>query len=95
MLESLSTKEAIQKLVGFRGIGEWTANYALMKSLKRLECVTYGDVGLYNALNALKKTPKKPLRTDLDNFFLAFKNWEAYTVFYLWRSLAVKNKAIQ
>lgn len=95
MLESLSTEEAIKKLVSIRGIGEWTANYALMKSLKRLECVTYGDVGLYNALNSLKNFPKKPLRKDLNTFFEGFKDWEAYTVFYLWRSLAVKNTAIQ
>lgn len=89
-LEKMSTPEAIKALVSIRGIGEWTANYALMKSLKRLECVTYGDVGLYNALFALKGFPKRPSREQLDNFFEKFKNWEAYTVFYLWRSLAVK-----
>jgi DNA-3-methyladenine glycosylase II len=89
-LEKMTTPEAIKALVNIRGIGEWTANYALMKSLKRLECVTYGDVGLYNALFALKGFPKRPSREQLDAFFEKFKNWEAYTVFYLWRSLAVK-----
>ena len=89
-LEQVTTPEAIKALVSIRGIGEWTANYALMKSLKRLECVTYGDVGLYNALFALKAFPKRPSREQLDLFFEKFKNWEAYTVFYLWRSLAVK-----
>ena len=89
-LEQMTTPEAIKALVSVRGIGEWTANYALMKSLKRLECVTYGDVGLYNALFALKGFPKRPSREQLDLFFEKFKNWEAYTVFYLWRSLAVK-----
>ncbi len=89
-LEQITTPEAIKTLVSIRGIGEWTANYALMKSLKRLECVTYGDVGLYNALFALKDFPKRPSREQLDKFFENFKNWEAYTVFYLWRSLAVK-----
>ena len=89
-LENMTTEAAIKALMCIRGIGEWTANYALMKSLKRLECVTYGDVGLYNALFALKEFPKKPPREQLDEFFEKFKNWEAYTVFYLWRSLAVK-----
>jgi DNA-3-methyladenine glycosylase II len=91
-LEKMPTSDAIKALVSIRGIGEWTANYALMKSLKRLKCVTYGDVGLYNALFALKDFPKRPSREQLDNFFEKFKNWEAYTVFYLWRSLAVKKK---
>jgi DNA-3-methyladenine glycosylase II len=90
ILSAQTTTEAIRLLVSVRGIGEWTANYVLMKSLKRLECVTYGDVGLYNALYNLKGYDKRPSRETLDLFFNNFKNWEAYTVFYLWRSLAVK-----
>ena len=90
ILTKQSTPEAIRLLVNVRGIGEWTANYALMKSLKRLECVTYGDVGLYNALHNLKGYDKRPSREALNLFFENFKDWEAYTVFYLWRSLAVK-----
>lgn len=88
-LSALSTSDAIKELIQIRGIGEWTANYALMKSLKRLECITYGDVGLYNALHGLKNFPKRPSRGELESFFINFKNWEAYTVFYLWRSLAI------
>ncbi len=91
ILSAHSTAEAIRLLVSVRGIGEWTANYALMKSLKRLECVTYGDVGLYNALHNLKGFDKRPSRETLNLFFKNFKDWEAYTVFYLWRSLAVKS----
>jgi DNA-3-methyladenine glycosylase II len=90
ILSTKTTAEAIRLLVSIRGIGEWTANYALMKSLKRLECVTYGDVGLYNALHNLKEFDKRPSRETLDSFFENFKDWEAYTVFYLWRSLAVR-----
>ncbi len=90
ILSAHSTAEAIRLLVSVRGIGEWTANYALMKSLKRLECVTYGDVGLFNALHNLKGFDKRPSRQTLDSFFENFKDWEAYTVFYLWRSLAVR-----
>jgi DNA-3-methyladenine glycosylase II len=94
ILSAQTTAEAIRLLVSVRGIGEWTANYALMKSLKRLECVTYGDVGLYNALHNLKGFQKRPSRKELNLFFDNFKGWEAYTVFYLWRSLAVKKLII-
>ena len=94
ILSNQTTEAAIRTLVQIRGIGEWTANYALMKSLKRLECITYGDVGLYNALHNIKGLPKRPNRAELDSFFINFKNWEAYTVFYLWRSLAVKRNEL-
>ena len=37
-------------LTGIRGIGTWTANYALMKSLREPSSIPYGDAGLLNAL---------------------------------------------
>jgi DNA-3-methyladenine glycosylase II len=39
-----------QALTAIRGIGIWTANYALMKSLRVAEAIPYGDVGLLQAL---------------------------------------------
>ena len=88
ILEKQTTPEAIETLVKIRGIGVWTANYALMKSLKRLECITYGDVGLYNALHKVKGFPRRPSKEEIDELFNNFKGWESYLVFYLWRSLA-------
>ncbi|MES2797411.1 MAG: DNA-3-methyladenine glycosylase [Bacteroidota bacterium] len=90
ILAKLSTDEAIKKLTAVRGIGEWTANYLLMKSLRRMECITHGDVGLFNALVKLKNFPKRPEKQQILKLFSDFKGWEAYLVFYLWRSLAVK-----
>ena len=92
VLSQLSTVEAIKKLTAVRGIGEWTANYLLMKSLRRMECITHGDVGLFNALVKLKNFPKRPEKQQILDLFADFEGWEAYLVFYLWRSLAVKNQ---
>jgi DNA-3-methyladenine glycosylase II len=94
ILSSLSTDEAIKKLTSIRGIGEWTANYLLMKSLRRHECITHGDIGLFNALVKLKNFPKRPEKQQILDLFAHFSGWEAYLVFYLWRSLAVKSKEI-
>lgn len=86
-LMALPTTDAQKLLCGVRGIGEWSANYTLMKSLKRLECVTHGDAGLYQALHKLKGYPKKPDRAQIVALFDSFKGWEAYLTIYLWRSL--------
>lgn len=87
---TLKEEPAIAKeLIKIRGVGEWTANYAMMKCLKTPNALTYGDVGLYNALHAIKGFPKRPSREQLDNFFAPFDGWKAYLVLYLWRSLAV------
>lgn len=77
-------------LTNQKGIGVWTANYVLMKSLKEPECITHGDIGLLNALanhNIISE------RSELDKIaalFATFKGWESYLVFYLWRSLTVR-----
>ncbi|WP_373511094.1 DNA-3-methyladenine glycosylase [Persicitalea sp.] len=90
-LLALPTTEAmVQRLTSLRGVGEWTAHYSLMKSLKVPTSVPYGDVGLYNALAALKKLPKRPSRTELASVFAPFQGHEAYLTLYLWRSLAVR-----
>jgi len=87
---SLKEESAIAKeLIKIRGVGEWTANYAMMKCLKCPNALTYGDVGLYNALHAIKGFPKRPSREQLADFFAPFEGWKAYLVLYLWRSLAI------
>ncbi len=87
---SLKEEQLIAKeLLKIRGVGEWTANYAMMKCLKCPNALTYGDVGLYNALHSVKGFPKRPTREQLADFFAPFEDWKAYLVLYLWRSLAV------
>lgn len=91
---ALKTEDKIAKeLIKIRGVGVWTANYAMMKCLKCPNAVTYGDVGLYNALHAIKGFPKRPSRELLDNFFAPFDGYKAYLNLYLWRSLAVPSYA--
>ena len=87
---ALKEEKAIEKeLIKIRGVGAWTANYAMMKCLKCPNALTYGDVGLYNALHAIKGFPKRPTKEQLEEFFASFEGWKAYLVLYLWRSLAV------
>ncbi len=82
------TEARMKALTSIRGIGAWTANYALMKSLRDTTRIPHGDVGLLKALvdhdlMADRKDQKAFLR-----FFAEFSGWESYMVFYLWRSLS-------
>ena len=87
---ALKEENAMAKaLMEIKGVGAWTANYAMMKCLKCPNALTYGDVGLYNALHAIKDFPKRPSKEQLDQFFAPFEDWKAYLVLYLWRSLAM------
>ncbi len=88
LTKQLTTQEKIQTLTAIRGIGEWTANYTLLKSLKEMTCIPYGDAGLNKALKITKGLEKYPDRAEVNAIFEPFKGWEAYLVFYLWRSLS-------
>ena len=77
-------------LTSIRGIGVWTANYALMKSLKELTCIPHGDTGLMHALFLHEVIEHKKDVLPVENFFKNFAGWESYLVFYLWRSLSRK-----
>lgn len=83
-----TTQEVVQALMQLKGVGEWTANYVAMKCLRRPDAITYGDAGLLNGYKALKHMDRKPSRQELQAFFRQFPGWEAYIVFYIWRSLS-------
>jgi DNA-3-methyladenine glycosylase II len=76
-------------LTAIKGIGTWTANYALMKSMRERSSVPYGDAGLLNALVNHNFIENKGDNEAVVQFFSKFPGWEAYLVFYLWRTLAV------
>jgi len=91
LIQSLPDLKSKQEaLIQFKGIGIWTANYALMKSLRQPASVPHGDVGLLNALSnhGIKKDRSETVK--IERLFKQFKGWESYLVFYLWRSLAVR-----
>ncbi|WGQ08419.1 DNA repair protein [Pedobacter gandavensis] len=75
-------------LINVKGVGVWTANYALMKSLKERSCIPHGDAGLLNALVNLGIIKDKKDVDEIEAFFSGYEGWESYLVFYLWRTLS-------
>ena len=88
LLQMPSFADRQQALTALRGIGIWTANYALMKSLRTDEAIPYGDVGLLQALVNKGIIKDRKDQAGMDKLFRKFKGWESYLVFYLWRSLS-------
>lgn len=93
LLQCASYEEQVALLTAIRGIGIWTANYALMKTLKQLQAIPYGDVGLLNALLNHELIKDKKDNAGIDKLFKRFKGWESYLVFYLWRSLSANRQS--
>ena len=88
ILQNLSAQERYDALVAVRGIGPWTANYALMKTFRDMDAVPHGDAGLKNALKSHGLVRGSKNEKAVEKLFDRFSGWKSYLVLYLWRSLA-------
>lgn len=86
-LKQLSLPEAKHQLTKIKGIGNWTANYALMKTFHYPDAFPLEDAGLHNAIRNLKQMERKPTLAEVAKVFKKYKGWEAYATLYLWKSL--------
>jgi len=86
-LQHLSLTEGKEKLMKIKGIGNWTANYALMKTFRYPDAFPLEDVGIHNAIKNLKGMKTKPSLDQVKWIFKKYKGWEAYATLYLWKSL--------
>jgi DNA-3-methyladenine glycosylase II len=86
-LKDLPLIEAKEKLMKIKGVGNWTANYALMKTFRYRDAFPLEDAGVHNAIKNLKKMDRKPTLDEVKKFFKKYKGWEAYATLYLWKSL--------
>jgi DNA-3-methyladenine glycosylase II len=86
-LTGLPLQEAKEKLMTIKGIGNWTANYALMKTFRYPDAFPLEDAGIHNAIRNLRKMDRKPTLDEVRKIFKKYKGWEAYATLYLWKSL--------
>jgi DNA-3-methyladenine glycosylase II len=86
-LRGLPLIEAKEELMKIKGIGNWTANYALMKTFRYPDAFPLEDAGIHNAIKNLKKMKTKPTLDQVRRVFKKYKGWEAYATLYLWKSL--------
>lgn len=86
-LEKMSFEEVHAKLVKIKGVGNWTANYSMMKSLKNYDAFPVEDVGLHNAVKNQYGMEQKPSIALLHEMSKKWPNWRGYATFYFWHSL--------
>ena len=86
-LEALPLTQAKERLMKIHGVGNWTANYALMKTFRNPEAFPLEDAGLHNAIKQQLNLKSKPDAARVKRIFKKYRGWEAYAVLYLWKSL--------
>jgi DNA-3-methyladenine glycosylase II len=91
VMELPALPEKQKLLTDLKGVGIWTANYVLIKSLREPASIPHGDVGLLQALQNHQVIERRDETELIARFFEKYQGWESYLVFYLWRSLSVKD----
>ena len=70
-------------LMAVRGIGEWTAEYVVMRALKYPDAFPASDLGLLKAVDANRRLRANELKERAE----AWRPWRAYAALLLWGSL--------
>ena len=81
-----SAVAAKNKLMAQRGIGLWTARYALMRS-GFADAAPVGDSALATALQKLHKLPERPDSDESEKLMAAFTPHRSLATMHLWTSL--------
>jgi DNA-3-methyladenine glycosylase II len=74
-IEGLDDRDAVQALVQLRGVGRWTAEYALLRALGRLNVFPGDDVG---ARNNLARWLDWPGPLDYEGVQAAVSRWRPF-----------------
>jgi DNA-3-methyladenine glycosylase II len=82
-LRMMNDEDAIKELVKLRGIGQWTAEYVLLRGLGRLHMYPSGDVGLQNGLKRWFKLRGKMDSSAVRDIMAKWKLYGGMIYFHL------------
>lgn len=84
-LPNLSAARAERTLLAVRGLGPWSVNYLLMRSLGFPDCVPLGDTGVTSGLQALLKLEERPDVDATRRLMAMFAPCRSLATAHLWQ----------
>ncbi len=86
-LHELPDEEVVEKVVGLRGVGTWTAQWVLIRALGRPDGLPLGDLALRRAVSRVYFGGTEIGDRQLSEFSLRWSPWRAYATVYLFSAL--------
>lgn len=81
--EDMPDDELIKLLLGYRGVGEWTAEYILVRGLGRLDVVPASDLGVRRVVGHYLADGKELSAREVRDILKPWAPWRGLTAFYL------------
>jgi AraC family transcriptional regulator of adaptative response / DNA-3-methyladenine glycosylase II len=77
-----------RRLRAQRGLGPWSASYALLRGFGFLDCAPVEDVGLQAALQQALALADRPDASAVAELLAPYAPWRSLATYHLWTSLA-------
>ena len=86
-LHGLSDGEVVARMTALRGVGQWTAQWALVRALGRLDGFPAGDLALRRTVSRLYFGGAEITDRELLEFSERWSPWRSYATAYLFAAL--------
>ena len=83
-LNQLDDEQVHKVIRQIPGVGRWTAEIVLMRSLGRPDVFPAADIGLQNMAKEIFAMEVRPTEKELLKLSELWKGWRSYAAFYLW-----------
>ena len=84
-LPAQSATRVERTLLGIRGLGPWSVNYLMMRSLEFPDCVPLGDTGITSGLQALFSLEERPDIDATRRLMAVFSPYRSLATAHLWQ----------
>ena len=84
-LRTMSATRAERTLLAIRGLGPWSVNYLMMRSLGFADCVPYGDTSVTSSLQSLFKLDERPDIDATRRLMSVFSPYRSLATTHLWQ----------
>jgi DNA-3-methyladenine glycosylase II len=82
-LSEMTNEQIVEYLSSIRGIGRWSAEYALLRGFGRIDTFPGDDIGAQNNLEQLFRLDKKPDYTEVKKLTSRWHPYEGLVYFHL------------
>ena len=86
-LHDMPDEEVIQKLVELRGVGNWTAQWVLIRALGRPDALPLGDLALRRVVSRVFFGGEELSDSQVEQFAVRWSPWRTYATVYLFTAM--------
>ena len=86
-LERLPDDEFVSRLIQLRGIGRWTAQWALVRGLARPDALPLGDLALRRGISSLLRDGEPVTDAEVEQLAERWRPWRSYATAYLFAAM--------